>query len=135
MSFYKAEQLNLRGLNLEKKVCILSVILFASVWDRHRRGMVWRADAENIMRGLCGGTWIIWYGRWATLPYGKVGIICHGLVLNCMVLPGMVGIVWRVVGRQQTLGALAGGRSNEGITAGRLRTQFNPHPPGKSHHH
>ena len=86
MSFYKAEQLNLRGFELEKKSLYLSVILFASVWDRHRRGMVWRADAENIMRGLCGGTWIIWYGRWATLPYGKVGIICHGLVLNCMVL-------------------------------------------------
>ena len=35
-----------------------------------------------------------------------------------------------------TWGAGRGAPSNEGIRAGRLRAQFNPHPPvGESHHH
>ena len=58
------------------------------------------------------------------------GMVLHALARyggDCMASRGAAANTW---------GAGRGAPSNEGIRAGRLRAQFNPHPPvGESHHH
>ena len=78
----------------------------------------WYGEQMQRMWGVCmvSRDHMEWYGG-----YGLVGkdMVWYGR--DCMVSRGAAANTW---------GAGRGAPSNEGITAGCLRPQFNPHPPG-----